>query len=510
MAKRYGYGNPTLKVTNFGPIVGAEIDLRPLTVFVGASNTGKSYLATLIYALHRHYGRRRFRPGYSYFRPFLHSNAQRPTLEAREQKEVKEFIKGLAYEKQNGSRPQEIVLTKSIADHVCARLESRKIPLRQELLRCFGFDSTSYLIRKGRKNNAQVAFSDFNGGKSESVTHRLTLVSSKTELQVRLPDNVRIRMPVREEGGFGDALLGIARELNTRKGVRSNRRGMDEAEILEVLIAYLGDQIIRPLARSAFYLPAYRTGVMHAHNVVVNSLIENAAMAGLRPTSGMPVLSGVMADFLEQLIEIGGMRTRRAGSRLSLGKQIESAILGGTVGINHLESVNYPHFYYTPTGWDEGLPLINVSSMVSELAPVVLYLRYFVREGDILIIEEPESHLHPAMQVEFARQLSALVKAGIRVIVTTHSDWLLEELANVVRRSMIPEGYRNQSESGQFALSPEQVGVWLFQRRLRPKGSIAKEIILNDAGLYPSGFDEVGIELHNQWAHLENRIPRAE
>ena len=41
-----------LKVTNFGPIVEADIELRPLTVFVGPSNTGKSYLAILIYALH--------------------------------------------------------------------------------------------------------------------------------------------------------------------------------------------------------------------------------------------------------------------------------------------------------------------------------------------------------------------------------------------------------------------------------------------------------------------------
>ncbi len=46
-----------LKVTDFGPIVEAEIDLRPLTVFTGPSNTGKSYLAILIYALHQVFSR---------------------------------------------------------------------------------------------------------------------------------------------------------------------------------------------------------------------------------------------------------------------------------------------------------------------------------------------------------------------------------------------------------------------------------------------------------------------
>ena len=45
--------NLMLSVRNFGPIYSAEVELRPLTVFVGPSNTGKSYLAILIYALHK-------------------------------------------------------------------------------------------------------------------------------------------------------------------------------------------------------------------------------------------------------------------------------------------------------------------------------------------------------------------------------------------------------------------------------------------------------------------------
>ena len=40
-------------VENFGPIAKARVDVRPLTVFVGPSNTGKSYLAVLLYALHQ-------------------------------------------------------------------------------------------------------------------------------------------------------------------------------------------------------------------------------------------------------------------------------------------------------------------------------------------------------------------------------------------------------------------------------------------------------------------------
>lgn len=40
-------------VRDFGPIEHGRVDLRPLTVFVGPSNTGKTYMSILIYALHR-------------------------------------------------------------------------------------------------------------------------------------------------------------------------------------------------------------------------------------------------------------------------------------------------------------------------------------------------------------------------------------------------------------------------------------------------------------------------
>ena len=40
------------------------------------------------------------------------------------------------------------------------------------------------------------------------------------------------------------------------------------------------------------------------------------------------------------------------------------------------------------------------SSMVKELAPLVLYLRYLAKPDELVIIDEPEMNLHPAAQVQ--------------------------------------------------------------------------------------------------------------
>ena len=169
-------------------------------------------------------------------------------------------------------------------------------------------------------------------------------------------------------------------------------------------------------------------------------------------------------------------------------------------------------FSYQPEGWKEDLPLMNSSSMVSELAPVILYLRHIVQPGDVLIIEEPESHLHPKMQVEFIRQLAAVVHSGIRVMLTTHSEWVLDELANLVHLWDLTENTAERHvEGADFALNPEEVGVWLFEPKQRPRGSVVKEIPFDaEFGGFRSGFDDVALGTYNDYAEISNRIEGSE
>ena len=140
--------------------------------------------------------------------------------------------------------------------------------------------------------------------------------------------------------------------------------------------------------------------------------------------------------------------------------------------------------------------------MVSELAPVVLFLRHIIQPNSVLIIDEPESHLHPEMQVEFTRVLAGAVKAGLRVILTTHSEWVVETVGNLVELWGVPEGRRESLPGGEYALPPEAVGVWLFQEKEGESGSVVTEVERDpDTGVYGVGYDDVAMALNNEWAN---------
>ena len=274
-------------------------------------------------------------------------------------------------------------------------------------------------------------------------------------------------------------------------------------DLMEHVAERILPQLLGGLATLAHYLPADRTGAMRIHHVISKVLLERASQPGRNDP--LHDLSGVVSDFLDQLVPLDKLSTTRDSEIPPLAEGMEQEMLEGSVDIE-TSPPGYPSFFYRPRGWKKALPLMHASSMISELAPAVLYLRHVVRAGETLIIDEPEAHLHPAKQAEFTRQIAAFVHAGIRVIITTHSEWVLEELANIVRRSELSEDHRKKLPRGNFALRSDQVGAWLFRPKHRPRGSVVKEIRLDDSGLYPSEFDEVARTLHNDWADISSRI----
>ena len=488
-------GSLKIEVSDFGPIVNAKVDLRPLTVFVGPSNTGKSYLAILIYALHRFFVQRSLPARVNADGSLTISYHTAPDLPDESANALLDFAGAFA---EAAAKPTEdkVALSRPAAEALRLGFGSRAGVLSEELARCFGVREIRSLVRKGR-SNARVLIRH-RIGDSEAVDHALVL-SRKPELTIALPPDVSIPMDAEPDDTFGALLDLIARMSEVASD--SNGRQISRGLLFSMFGLGILPAAVGPLCLPAYYLPADRTGAMHLYKLVARSLIADAASASPGPATATSMLTGVMADFLGQLIEEGTSANSQPPEEQDLGESLEAAILDGSVRIEQSPAIGVPHFLYRPTGWKDDLELANASSMVSELAPVVLYLRHLVRPGNVLIVEEPESHMHPAMQVEFMGQLAAVVKAGVRVILTTHSEWMIEELGNIVRRARLAE-----SERKGVALEVDQVGAWLFKPKKRPKGSVVTEIRLDEDGQYPCGFDDVAIALHNDWAAITSEI----
>ena len=499
-----------LKVTNFGPIVEADIELRPLTVFVGPSNTGKSYLAILIYALHLLFAR--------YLAPSgrLLSRRRKRDSAAESTDRLLGWLEDLPDELGPDSLSNIPPLPADVTDRVRKVIRDRDdlgSALEAEIARCFGVGAdVAQLIKVGGDADAQIIVGHNHAGGGStvpSIEHEFVMHGGENpsyEFKTSVPPGVDLQLST---SASTLTFASTARRMQRFEKIQEPETSAG-TRWADILITALGDlataQSARPLSHPAHYLPADRTGVMHAHRAVVGAVIDRAASAGLVDAPSVPTLSGVMADFLRDLITIDddGRPTLKAGDVFA--SALERDVLGGDVAVEHSEA-NYPTFVYRQTGLDRDFPIMTSSSMVSELAPVALYLRHYVKPGDTLIIEEPESHLHPSMQAEFALHLVRLVHAGIRVIVTTHSEWILDQFANLVRLSQLSEAEREGLRGADAALSPDDVGFWLFKPNMKRRGSVVQELKVNpDEGGLLSGYDEVADEMYNTWAEIGNRI----
>ena len=251
-------------------------------------------------------------------------------------------------------------------------------------------------------------------------------------------------------------LFGPAGDL-ARKGERVNtlrigltRPGIDSSASYELsgqsltLRREAGEKALRRLTDVlppvCHYLPASRSWIVcagksapppgtgadfagHWRQLMTGKLLPAPATEGI----------GRVAEFLEGTILLGGV--------------IEVHKPGDTAPVDGLS-----------------LPLRQTSSMVSELAPLILFLKYLVRPGDLLIVEEPESHLHPAAQRQLARGIVRLVNAGVRVLITTHSDIMVSQINNLLAlRQASPELVEQGGFAPEDFLEPEQVGAYLFR-----------------------------------------------
>lgn len=139
-------------------------------------------------------------------------------------------------------------------------------------------------------------------------------------------------------------------------------------------------------------------------------------------------------------------------SKLTFGGQVNywlEKILGYTVYAEEIERTTLIRVSYGKGDIGNGISPVNVGTGVSYIAEVIISA-LSCKKGDVLIIENPEIHLHPSAQTEFVLFLTHLAKCGIQIIVETHSDHIFNGVRTSVHKDYIDK---------------EDVSIYFFQKK---------------------------------------------
>ena len=114
-------------------------------------------------------------------------------------------------------------------------------------------------------------------------------------------------------------------------------------------------------------------------------------------------------------------------------------------------------------------------------------------KGDFIIIDEPELNLHPDNQRKVARFLCRLINEGFKVMISTHSDYIIREINNLImlnagtkkNNDLTSKLLEKYSYSEKELIAPEKIGAYLFR-----KGKDVEPIQVDDTGFEVKTIDE--------------------
>ncbi len=127
--------------------------------------------------------------------------------------------------------------------------------------------------------------------------------------------------------------------------------------------------------------------------------------------------------------------------------------------LRDLSSITGGHFYFdakkrTLLFEKDGISLfpINVASGIKSFGVIQMLLEIdAINPNKILIWDEPENHLHPQWQIEFANILVQLTKAGIPIVISTHSPYFVQGIRYFAAKQSVTEFvnyYLNETDNG--------------------------------------------------------------
>lgn len=478
-------------VSDFGPISSGNIEIKPCTILLGPNNAGKSYYAMLLYTI------------LGFFKPnindFVSMRLRKPEIYNididaiwKKSPEVKEKINNLKL----GDKykiPDSFIekIGHLVLDNIFHESFSQKLihsyasPM-SELVRVGG-DHFSFKI-------------DFNSSE-------LILELKKNNLKIKnYPKfDFKIIAAVNDKAGVSFGIGDNEMEISIHE-TRLKKNGQDyklfSSPLIDQIIQYCENYLIRKIAVQCHYLPAARTGILLLYKALLSNIVKKAPHAGTVKFD-IPKFSGVISEFISFLIDISGEKSQF----FDLAEEFEKKLIKGQIIVKTVNGVEIPEIKYRFK--DKEIALHRSSSTVSELAPLFLYLKYSIKPGDLLIIEEPEAHLHPENQRIMAKLLVRLVRNGIRLFITTHSEYLLEQLSSFVMLSQFKDSKKMEEFNfdRQDYLEKDEIGAYVFRYEKKGEGYKIDEVEVNEEdGISQEEFVKVYEALYEESYKIQHNI----
>ena len=447
-------GLPTFTVRNLGPIAHGSVELRPLTILTGQNNTGKTYMAQAVYAA---------------FKALQRVNG--PLEPALTPDEAYRLVSKLRHPSTASDADVVAPIEKKLQSWMHGRLSRAGDLLERRLTIYFDIDEIDELARWDAPGPLDLSVGS--GGVDAELAPLFGLLADPPHEPIPSPrfdlDSIRAAY---EEDQFERFLPDFDDEDEHTRYAN---------QITSFLTDYFWHrEVLRPvrLTGGVHYLPTGRSGLLEAWTDVIRMRLE-LEREGLLLTGRDPAaLGGISFDLLLALQRLSRAQRRRPRWRrprkpgapathpYATAVALLETLIEGTVVMSRSRG-HVPALGYQRAG--RVIPIQRASAMVAELAPLLAWIDSFVAPGDLLLIDEPEAHMHPHAVLAVAQALVALSQAGVTVLCTTHSTDFLHQVSNCMLRSTASDPGEDESLP---SLPVGDLAVYRFQRDEPDAGTV--------------------------------------
>lgn len=173
-----------------------------------------------------------------------------------------------------------------------------------------------------------------------------------------------------------------------------------------------------------------------------------------------------IADGLADAADLAN-KTRITFDNGTFAAEIEQMILHGNLTVSEEGEVLYHVSEENELGFNES------SSAIKTLAPLVFYLRHSAGQFNLLFVDEPELNLHPKNQILLAKIFVKMINAGLRLVISTHSDYIIREINNMIMADRLNKAGDNtitkMGYDESLCLAQDKLAPYLFEKKTKGK-----------------------------------------